>query len=107
MLYLINKLSVNMFDTSEGVSIDIIPLTKEEVENALDNNEYKSVITKEFFANILTDELNHYIKHNNELVTIDDKAILFYYKGPTVKEGISKLPRDAEILFFLVKIIND
>jgi hypothetical protein len=103
MIYLVNAFSLNMIEGP--VELQVLPLHKEEVAVFLKNREFISAIGHKETADILTNELGLDVKHNRITIKLgkNDIAIVVQYTGPRLEEGATKLPKVAQIQYYLVR----
>lgn len=113
MLYLINALSLNMFEIDDTIKINtikikVIPLLPEQAKTLikLDKDILVSAIGHEDTARIISNLLGLEIKPNriNVKLTLKDYAIVAQYVGPRLDEGATELPKGAEVKFYMVTI---
>jgi len=106
MLYLMNAISLNMFDIDDTIRIKVVPLSLEQVKVLVreDKDILISAIGHEDTARIISNLLGEDIKPNRISVklTPQDYAIIAQYTGPRLPEGSTKLPEGAEIKFYMV-----
>lgn len=119
MLYLTNAFSINMLDFEKNKLFELKiyeadeSFVKNAITDALELNNFTSVIGHEATAKILTEILGVNIPFNRTQVKLmkGDIAIVFQLVGIRLEEGkvltvdeIKKLKDNSQLRFFLVKI---
>ena len=105
MLPLLNAFSLNMIKVQETqIVITEIPL--DDVKYLMRSNECKSYIGHKDLAEIVSEQTQFSIPVSRENFAVGEvnKALVFQYNGPRLKEGTKTLPQDATIKYYYVKV---
>lgn len=100
--YLGNAFSLQMIDLNKDTSVDIVPVTKEEVAQS----GFESVIGHQDTANVLTNLLGLEVPMNRVSVRLDVSDILYVAQvtGGRLPEGSTTLPAGMSLTFIKVTI---
>jgi len=103
VMLLLNAFSINMFNPSI-----CFPIFREIDVDYVKSFNLVSAIGHADTAKVLSSILEMDIPTNRISVTLNsgDFAIVAQYIGPRLQEGVTQLPDDAEIRFYLVKMID-
>ena len=97
MLYLVNSISLNMYELGEGPrTMRFLPLREDEAKVLI--GQAMSAIGHAELATLLGVRCNRATLN----VTPDDKLLVAQYSGPRLEEGSKALPPGAKIEFWLV-----
>lgn len=107
MLYLANAFSLQMLKNLRTTQhIEVTPISKDMVIEALKNNTFVSCIGHVDTANVLTEVLGLTIDMNrvNVSLTKDDTLIVAQLIGGRLPEGCVTLPEGFEFKFIVVNL---
>lgn len=109
MIYLVNAFSLNMLEVNGLTEIEVLPLRKTDAIRFLTHREFVSAIGHSETANTLASELGMNIEHNRITVKLgkDDVAIVAQYSGSRLDETAIGLPDDAEMRYYLVRVVQE
>lgn len=99
-----NAFSINMLPAWYGkLNMEFIPINMTDIPT-----DVYSVIGHAETAAVVSDLLGFEVKYNRETYTFDFEDTLYVaqYRGPRLAEGATKLPEDANILFWKVQVVN-
>ena len=101
-IFLGNAFSLQMLDLTKGASVDIVPVTKEEVAQS----GFESVVGHQDTANVLTTLLGVEVPMNRVSVRLGVSDILYVAQvtGGRLPEGSTTLPAGMSLTFIKVTI---
>lgn len=100
-----NALSLNMFDLSQGYTIEVCPLEVEHVKRLLGES-LESAIGYENTAAVVSSLVGLEVPANRQTVRLEagDELIVAQYTGPRLAAGATTLPDNARIDFVYVEV---
>lgn len=100
--YLANAFSLQMLDLSEALSVDIVPVTMEEIAES----GFESVIGHQDTANVLSTLLGVQVPMQRASVRLEDGDILYVAQvtGGRLPEGATTLPSGMTFKFLKVSL---
>ncbi len=101
-IFLGNAFSLQMLDLASDHSIDIVPVSMDEVATA----DFESVVGHPDTANVLSDMLGRHVAFNRTSVHLDAGDILYVAQlvGGRLPEGSTKLPEGFKMTFVRVTV---
>ena len=100
--YLANAFSLQMLDLSKAISVDIVPVTKEEVAAS----GFESVVGHQDTANVLATLLGVEVPMQRVSVRLESSDILYVAQvtGGRLPEGATTLPEGVKLSFVKVSL---
>ena len=100
--YLANAFSLQMLDLSKAISVDIVPVTKEEVAAS----GFESVVGHQDTANVLATLLGVEVPMQRVSVRLESSDILYVAQvtGGRLPEGATALPEGVKLTFVKVSL---
>ena len=100
--YLANAFSLQMLDLSDAVSVEIVPVTKEEVAAS----GFESVVGHQDTANVLTTLLGVEVPMQRVSVRLESGDVLYVAQvtGGRLPEGATTLPEGFTLAFVKVTL---
>ena len=101
-IYLGNAFSLQMLDLTKAASVDIVPVTMEEVAES----GFESVVGHQDTANVLTTLLGVEVPMQRKSVRLEDGDVLYVAQvtGGRLPEGATTLPEGFELAFVKVTL---
>jgi hypothetical protein len=101
-VFLGNAFSLQMLDLSKARTVDVVPVTAEDVAST----QFVSVVGHQDTANVLTTLLGVEVPFNRASVRLEDGDILFVAQvtGGRLPEGCTELPAGVTLTFLKVSL---
>ena len=107
MIILANALSLQMLDLTKENTLKSVPMTTQEVKDALSTNNWESAIGHEDTANVLSSLLDTAIQMNRKSITLDTNTTLIVAQvvGGRLPADSTRLPDGVQIVWVRINLI--